>query len=141
MRSRPQSRSCLLTTSGGASRIAVPCVSLVSTPRVASLLATSRPGSEVNSRPAHSPRPRTSRTTERGSAESRSCIRLPSTAARAWYSPVRSIAITSRATAQASGLPENVDPCWPGCSTPSTGQVEIIADSGTMPPASALPTR
>ena len=49
--------------------------------------------------------------------------------------------MTSRATAQASGFPANVDPCWPGCSTPSTGQVDTIAETGTMPPPSALPSR
>ena len=49
--------------------------------------------------------------------------------------------MTSRATAQASGFPPNVDPCCPGWSTPSTGQFETIADTGTMPPPSALPSR
>ena len=68
-------------------------------------------------------------------------MRSPSTLARAWYSPVPSMATTSRPTAQASGLPPNVDPCCPGCSTPSTGQVDTIAETGTMPPPRALPSR
>jgi hypothetical protein len=49
--------------------------------------------------------------------------------------------MTSRATAQASGLPANVDPCCPGRSTPSTGHVDTIAETGTMPPPRALPSR
>jgi len=65
----------------------------------------------------------------------------PSAVARAWYSPVRSMATTSRPIAQASGFPPNVDPCCPGSSTPSTGQLDTIADTGTIPPPSALPSR
>ena len=54
---------------------------------------------------------------------------------------MRSIAITSRPTAQASGLPPKVDPCCPGLSTPSTDREDTIADTGTIPPPSALPSR
>ena len=71
-------------------------------------------GAAANSTPAHRPRPRTSRTASRGSAASRSCRCVPSLADRSWNSPVASIAMTSRPTAQASGLPPNVEPCWPG---------------------------
>ena len=47
--------------------------------------------------------------------------------------------MTSRPTAQASGLPPNVEPCWPGLNTPSTSREDTTADSGRMPPPSALP--
>src|SRR5438034_382822 len=126
MRSSPQSRSSWLMISGGASLITLPWVSLASTPRAASRSHTSRPGSDANSSPAHRPRPRTEVIAEEGSPPSRACMRPPSTLARAWYSPVRSMATTARPTAQASGWPPNVDPCCPGCSTPSTGQ-EVVA--------------
>ena len=58
--SSPQSRSGSLIIRGGASRMAVPCVSLARTPCAASRSQAPRPGSEVNSTPAHRPRPRTS---------------------------------------------------------------------------------
>ena len=56
-------------------------------------------------------------------------------------SPVASMRTTSRPTAAASGLPPNVEPCWPGCSTPSTSRSPTTAETGTMPPPSALPSR
>ena len=36
----------------------------------------------------------------------------------------------ARATAQASGLPPKVEPCWPGFSTPSTSEFESTAETG-----------
>src|ERR1700761_2729661 len=128
-------------TSGGASRIVEPWVSLASTPKAASRSQTARPDSDANVTPAQRPRPVTDDTTDGGSDDSRSCSEAPSTADRCWYSPVRSIAITSRATAHASGFPPNVEPCWPGRSTPSTEREDTIADTGTIPPPSALPSR
>ena len=65
----------------------------------------------------------------------------PSLADRSWNSPVDSIAMTSRAIAQASGLPPKVEPCWPGLYTPRMSLEDTIADTGTMPPPSALPSR
>ncbi len=47
---------------------------------------------------------RTSRTTLAGSAFSRSCRWVPSLADCSWNSPVFSMAMTSRAMAQASGI-------------------------------------
>ena len=52
-----------------------------------------------------------------------------------------SIAITSRPIAQASGLPPNVEPCWPGWNTPRISAEDTTAETGTMPPPSALPSR
>ena len=46
----------------------------------------------------------------------------------------------ARPTAQASGLPPNVEPCSPGLSTPSTERLPITADTGMIPPPSALPS-
>src|SRR6266571_6398477 len=140
MRSMAQSRSDSLIISGGASRIEVRWVSLASTPSEASRSQASRPEISANSRPAHRPRPRTSRTASLGRQDSRSCRCAPSLAERSWNSPVDSIAMTSRATAQASGLPPNVEPCWPGLNTPSTSPDETTAETGTMPPPSALPS-
>src|SRR5580693_6041200 len=111
-RSRPQPRSSSVMTKGGASRIVEPWVSLASTPSAASRSQTARPDSDANVTPAQRPRPVTDDTTDDGKPASRSCSDAPSTADRCWYSPVRSIAITSRATAHASGLPPNVEPCW-----------------------------
>src|SRR5262249_51554319 len=87
------------------------------------------------------PHPRRDGTAAGGSGASRECSTAPREADLAWYSPVRSIATTSRATAQASGLPPKVDPCWPGLSTPSTDREDTIAEIGTIPPPSALPSR
>ena len=47
--------------------------------------------------------------------------------------------MTARPIAQASGLPPNVDPCWPGCRTPSTSRRPTTAETGMIPPPSALP--
>lgn len=63
----------------------------------------------------------------------------PSVRDRSWNSPVRSIAMTSRAIAQASGLPPNVEPCWPGLNTPRISWSATTAEIGMMPPPSALP--
>jgi hypothetical protein len=90
---------------------------------------------------AHRPRPRTWRTASRGSADSRSCRCMPSLAERSWSSPVDSIAMTSRPTAQANGLPPNVEPCWPGRYTPRTSREDTTAETGTIPPPSALRCR
>jgi hypothetical protein len=126
-------------TSGGASRTVFPCVSLASTPCAMNRSHAVRPDSEENVTPAHSPMPCTSATP--GMAASRSCISGPRAADRAWTAPSPSIAMTSRAMAQASGFPPNVDPCCPGRSTPSTCAEETMADTGTMPPPSAFPSR
>src|SRR6266516_5924096 len=134
------SRSCWLIVSGGASRTVLPWVSLASTPACISCSDTSRPLMATNSTPAHSPLPRTSRTARVGNSASRSCMWAPSLAERSWYSPVASMAMTSRATAHASGLPPKVEPCWPGRNTPSTSAVDTTAEMGTMPPPSALPS-
>src|SRR5262249_5161491 len=56
-------------------------------------------------------------------------------------SPVASTAITSRPTAQARGWPPNVEPCWPGRNTPRISLEDTTADTGTMPPPSAFPSR
>ena len=130
-----------MITSGGASRMVDPCVSLASTPEASSRSHTARPDKDENDTPAHRPRPVTDDTADDGSSASRPCIIAPRDADRSWYSPVRSIAITSRATAHASGLPPNVDPCCPGFSTPSTEREETIAETGTIPPPSAFPSR
>src|SRR5262249_62345127 len=126
---------------GGAGGAVEPWVSLASPPSPASRSHTARPSRLANVTPAHSPRPRTDDTADDGRARSVLCSTAPSSAERAWYSPVRSMAMTSRATAQASGLPPKVDPCCPGLSTPSTDREDTIAETGTIPPPSALPSR
>src|SRR5262249_56621150 len=55
--SMAQSRSSSLITSGGASRIVEPWVSLASTPRAASFSHASRPLRRADSTPAPKPRP------------------------------------------------------------------------------------
>ena len=63
----------------------------------------------------------------------------PARAALANSAPSRTRSMTARPTAHASGLPPNVEPCDPGVSTPRMSQSATTADSGTMPPPSALP--
>ena len=66
-------------------------------------------------RPAHSPRRRhpTTPLPDHAVAAGRASA-ARGRAARCWYSPVCSSSTTARPTAQASGLPPNVLPCWPG---------------------------
>ena len=114
MRSRPQSRSSSLMIRGGASLIAFP-VGLLGQ-HAASREPLVIPRAPAATRTPARPKARgraPSHTVARGSADSRACIRSPSTLARAWYSQVRSIAMTSRATAQASGLPPERGPMLP----------------------------
>ena len=81
------------------------------------------------STPAHRPRPRTALTTDAGSAASRACMPLAELPGPA--PGTRRCAASRRPpapTAQASGLPPNVEPCCPGCSTPSTGRATTGGD-------------
>ena len=75
-------------------------------------------------RPAHRPRPRTSRTTSAGSPPSRSCRCAPSFARPLLVLPgAQHRDDLDGPTAQASGLPPKVEPCWPGLNTPRTSAV------------------
>ena len=47
---------------------------------------------------------------------------------------------TARPTAAPSGLPPKVEPWLPGCSTPRTSSEDTTAETGTIPPPSALPS-
>jgi hypothetical protein len=109
--------------------------------RAAREICTERAGAPLGSRsiPIHRPRPRTSVTFAGTLAWSFSMNAGPRRAARSWYSPVRSRRSTSSPTAHASGFPPKVDPCSPGRNTPSTSLRETTAESGTIPPPSALP--
>src|ERR1700755_1265481 len=56
--------------------------------------------------------------------------RLPFTAAFSIIPSSTSTRRAVRATAQASGLPPKVEPCWPGFSVPSTALFESTAEPG-----------
>ena len=115
-----------MTTSGGASRIVLPWVSLASTPRSIRSQADLRPVPQrrvdVDAGPQAQP-------ADRGDAgadelgEPAVQVRAESRARAPARSPVASSPTTVRPTAQASGLPPKVEPCWPGWSTPSTSPV------------------
>src|ERR1700726_2625477 len=95
-RSRPHDSSSGVMTSGGASLMVEPWVSLASTPSAARRSHTARPSRLANVTPAQSPHPVTDDTTDDGRDPRPACSTAPSEAERSWYSPVRSIAITSR---------------------------------------------
>ena len=107
--SSPQSRSSLLMTSGGAIRIVDPWVSFTSTPQLHQLLgdlparavATARCRRPPTARARAPPSPRPPPT----SRPSSRCRWSPSSVARCWYSPVRSIAITSSADRAGQRVP------------------------------------
>ena len=90
----PSSISSSVITSGGASRIVEPCVSLASTPRATSRSQTSRPliSAGSMSTPAHRPRPRTATTPCHAAGpirpRSRSCRTRAELPGPAWNSPV-----------------------------------------------------
>ncbi|BDZ45445.1 hypothetical protein GCM10025866_13540 [Naasia aerilata] len=130
-------------TRGGAKRSVEPWVSFTRMPRSSSARQTARPVASDGSMstPAHRPAPRTATTPVPISSRSRPCRCAPSAAARAWNSPVPSIRTTSRPTAAASGFPPKVEPCSPGRRTPRTSPRPTTADTGTIPPPSALPSR
>ena len=134
-------RSSAEMTSGGASRIVEPWVSLASTPRAISASQTIRPvpirGVDVDAGPQaagadadhavaeHGLEPLAQQDAELGGAG------LVLAGAEHLDH--------GRPTAHASGLPPKVLPCWPGRSTPRTSLSATIAETGTMPPPSALP--
>src|SRR5829696_6632905 len=82
------------------------------------------------STPAHRPRERSATTPCPMRASRRSRSTRPTSVARVWNSPVASMLTTSLPTAQASGLPPKVEPCWPGLSTPRMSRLPTTAETG-----------
>ena len=136
---RPPGRSARSrSTSGGAKRTTVPCVSLVSTPsldqRFADLRARSANAGSIST-PTSRPLPRTSMIA--GCVERRAAWRAgtsPRTRARS-RQPVAHRAASSAAspTAAPSGLPPKVLPWSPGVNT----RHHFLAGAGTRSPAAA----
>ncbi len=131
--------------SGGAKRITVSCVSLVSTPRRASRSTTARALTCCGSRstPTHSPRPRTARISGTVCSSCRRRRRAskwaPSVALRAISCSSSITRSASRPTAAASGLPPKVEPWLPGSNKSITSAVPMKQLTGSKPPPSALP--
>ena len=133
-----------MMVSGGASRTVEPVGVLDQHPPGQQRLATGR--GRCPTRGRRRPRPtgrgrgRRPAARRRPSRASRACRCVAERAGAGLGSPVSSRSITARPTAQASGLPPNVEPCVPGVSTPSTSARPTTAETGTIPPPSALPS-
>jgi hypothetical protein len=93
-------------------------------------VATRSAGFRVSSTASISPRPRTSRMILERMLLRPSRKRAPCTAAFSTIPSSTSTRSAARATAQASGLPPKVEPCWPGLRVPSTALFERTADTG-----------
>src|SRR5699024_10110897 len=136
--SSAQSRSSFEMMSGGAKRMTVSCVSLQRMPSSLSSSQYGRAGS-ASSTPMNSPRPLISLMAWLSIFLSSALTYSP----RSLERPTRSSSImTSSAasdTAQASGLPPNVEPWDPGLNTSSTSLSATTAEIGNTPPPRALP--
>ncbi len=102
---------------------------------VAAAVATAGATGAASPMPSSSPVPRTSVTSGWPSASTPAAISLPSAAACSHRPSAAIVRSTARPAAQATGLPPNVVPCWPGRSRSPAAPTPMHAPSGRPPPS------
>mmetsp|Transcript_15549 Transcript_15549/g.34342 ORF Transcript_15549/g.34342 Transcript_15549/m.34342 type:complete len:212 (-) Transcript_15549:740-1375(-) len=135
--------SASVMTSGGAKRIMFPCVGFASSPRLASFkhIFPAKPSAERSFITTALSRPFPLTSSMMGESKARTSLRnrSPCTCAFCAKSSSTSTFRASVATRQAKGLPPNVLPCCPGLIVSMTSWLASTADTGIVPPDSALP--